>query len=150
MTEPHCSNFRIITAIAGVPKFRNLWYAQSSLMIKLPWYFSRKFYLFVDNFCGKCDAFHYVQYVQICICFIYDCCHKKCHILFVCCEVKTAQVLSSRSVNLSTLFLGMLPIKRLTSTKSQYFCRRMISWPNLYERYICGRTGYQTRNLLNT
>ena len=60
-------------------------------------------------------------------------------------------VMSGRSVNLPTLFLGRLrPPKRLTSTLCTYF-RRKLTTALLEsaegETKVCGRTGYRTRDL---
>ena len=60
-------------------------------------------------------------------------------------------VMSGRSVNLPTLFLGRLrPPKRLTSTLCTYF-RQKLTTALLEsakgETKVCGRTGYRTRDL---
>ena len=60
-------------------------------------------------------------------------------------------VMSGRSVNLPTLFLGRLrPPKRLTSTLCTYF-RQKLTTVLLEsaegEMKVCGRTGYRTRDL---
>ena len=60
-------------------------------------------------------------------------------------------VMSGRSVNLPTIFLGRLrPPKRLTSTLCTYF-RQKLTTALLEsaegETKVCGRTGYRTRDL---
>ena len=60
-------------------------------------------------------------------------------------------VMSGRSVNLPTLFLGRLrPPKRLTSTLCTYF-RQKLTTALLEsaegETKVCGRTGYRSRHL---
>ena len=60
-------------------------------------------------------------------------------------------VMSGRSVNLPTLFLGRLrPPKRLISTLCTYF-RQKLTTALLEsaegETKVCGRTGYRTRDL---
>ena len=60
-------------------------------------------------------------------------------------------VMSGRSVNLPTLFLGRLrPLQRLTSTLCAYFRQKLTSAlleSAEGETKICGRTGYRTRDL---
>ena len=55
-------------------------------------------------------------------------------------------VISGRSVNLTTLFLGRrIPPKRLTTTKCNYF-RQKLTTARLgsagVEKKVCSRTGY--------
>ena len=54
-------------------------------------------------------------------------------------------VISGRSVNLITLFLGRRrPPKWLTSTKCTYFLATALLESTDGEKKVCGRTGYQT------
>ena len=60
-------------------------------------------------------------------------------------------VMSGRSVNLPTLFLGRLrPPKQLTSTLCTYFRQKLTTAlleSGEGETKVCGRTGYRTRDL---
>ena len=63
----------------------------------------------------------------------------------------TSKVMSGRSVNIITLFLGRLgPPKRLTSTSCTYFRQKLTTAPLESaegETKVCGQTGYRTQDL---
>ena len=63
----------------------------------------------------------------------------------------TSKIMSGRSVNLTTLFLGRLrPPKRLTSTSCAYFRQQLTTVPLESaegETKVCCQTGYRTQDL---